>query len=213
MSTPERPTPGRPAAQGYRLPAEWLRRSAPVAGLLAYLREYRRERRGQDAISMLRLQECMPAGGCRVVYNFYDFDRVQVLGRARSLEVYLSHPPGEVQLIVGSRAGQMELRHLFHTSCLGGGTVLERVRRLASQVVRGAQQVADLDWLLDDERPRGARARRPAATAREHGEKAIHELFEEQAAQRPDAVALVAGEQRLTYGALNSYANRLALAR
>jgi amino acid adenylation domain-containing protein/non-ribosomal peptide synthase protein (TIGR01720 family) len=38
----------------------------------------------------------------------------------------------------------------------------------------------------------------------------MHELFEEQAAQNPSTVALVFGNQRLTYGQLNEQANRLA---
>src|SRR5690606_21725260 len=40
--------------------------------------------------------------------------------------------------------------------------------------------------------------------------RCMHELFEEQAAQNPSAVALVFGNQRLTYGQLNEQANRLA---
>ena len=41
-------------------------------------------------------------------------------------------------------------------------------------------------------------------------ERCIHELFAEQARRRPDAVALVYGDQRLGYGELNARANQLA---
>jgi amino acid adenylation domain-containing protein len=50
---------------------------------------------------------------------------------------------------------------------------------------------------------RGARAPYPDATS-------IHRVFEAQARRTPDAVALVAGERRLGYAALNRRANRLA---
>lgn len=41
-------------------------------------------------------------------------------------------------------------------------------------------------------------------------DKCIHELFEAQVARTPDALALIAGEEQLTYGELNSRANQLA---
>ena len=42
------------------------------------------------------------------------------------------------------------------------------------------------------------------------GERPVHESFEERAGETPEAVALFAGEHRLTYGELNRQANRLA---
>ncbi|WP_204128572.1 AMP-binding protein, partial [Pseudomonas ogarae] len=41
-------------------------------------------------------------------------------------------------------------------------------------------------------------------------QQTIHGLFEEQVQRTPDAVAVIHGEQRLTYRALNERANRLA---
>ena len=41
-------------------------------------------------------------------------------------------------------------------------------------------------------------------------QRGVHELFEEQAATRPDAVALVSAEEQLSYAELNARANRLA---
>ncbi|HEV2707212.1 MAG TPA: amino acid adenylation domain-containing protein [Pyrinomonadaceae bacterium] len=38
----------------------------------------------------------------------------------------------------------------------------------------------------------------------------VHELFEQQAAQRPEQTAVIAGTERLSYGELNARANRLA---
>src|SRR4051794_41116290 len=41
-------------------------------------------------------------------------------------------------------------------------------------------------------------------------EKCVHELFEAQVANTPDAVAVIFENQRLTYGELNARANQLA---
>jgi amino acid adenylation domain-containing protein len=41
-------------------------------------------------------------------------------------------------------------------------------------------------------------------------DRGIHELFEEQAASRPEAVALISAKEQLTYAELNQRANRLA---
>ena len=47
-------------------------------------------------------------------------------------------------------------------------------------------------------------------TRREYPQACVHQLFEEQAALRPDAVAVIYQDQQLTYGELNRQANRLA---
>src|SRR5258708_1327474 len=41
-------------------------------------------------------------------------------------------------------------------------------------------------------------------------DRCIHELFEAQGARTPEAVAVVFGEERLSYGELNARANQLA---
>ena len=48
------------------------------------------------------------------------------------------------------------------------------------------------------------------AAGQRRREACLHELFEGQAAAIPDAEALVAGSERVTYGGLNAWANRLA---
>jgi amino acid adenylation domain-containing protein len=60
-----------------------------------------------------------------------------------------------------------------------------------------------------DERGRWIAADWNESTA-DHPSKTMHQLFEECVDESPDAIALVHGEQRLTYSELNSSANRVA---
>ncbi|MGG7613722.1 AMP-binding protein, partial [Streptomyces sp. ZG43] len=60
---------------------------------------------------------------------------------------------------------------------------------------------------------RGTAPRRPNHPSTSSGYPAdacLHELFQEQAARRPEATALVLGDRRVSYGELNARANRLA---
>ncbi|WP_285733084.1 non-ribosomal peptide synthetase [Nocardiopsis sp. ATB16-24] len=69
--------------------------------------------------------------------------------------------------------------------------------------------VGDLDLLTEEERGRVLEEFSGAAV-RSDADRVVHEVFEERAAGSPDAVALVFGEERLTYGEVNARANRLA---
>src|SRR5690349_14038044 len=70
------------------------------------------------------------------------------------------------------------------------------------------QKLSRLPQLTAAERQQLAAWNRTAADY--PADACIHELFEAQAARTPDAVAVVAGDHRLTYGELNRRANRLA---
>lgn len=68
--------------------------------------------------------------------------------------------------------------------------------------------IALLPILNDADRERLLFAGEPANLPRDH--RCLHEVFEAQARQKPDAVAVVYDQQQLTYGELNERANRLA---
>jgi non-ribosomal peptide synthetase component F len=80
-------------------------------------------------------------------------------------------------------------------------TALERAPRTA---------VGALDILPEAERTR--LVVQWNATRAPYPTQPIHELFEAQVARSPDALAVIAGAQRVTYGELNRRANQLARA-
>ncbi|KAB2674615.1 MAG: amino acid adenylation domain-containing protein, partial [Verrucomicrobia bacterium] len=69
--------------------------------------------------------------------------------------------------------------------------------------------IAELPLLSDAERHQMLVEWNTGATPAP-GDRCLHELFEDQAGRTPDAVAVVFGEESLTYAGLNQRANRLA---
>ncbi|MGN7964339.1 condensation domain-containing protein, partial [Brucella sp. 22210] len=82
-------------------------------------------------------------------------------------------------------------------------------RVLEAMVADDAQRVGGIELLSEAER-HCLLVEWNATAAVYPADKCVHELFEAQAAERPDAVALVYEEATLSYGALNARANRLA---
>ncbi|WP_394842169.1 amino acid adenylation domain-containing protein [Pendulispora brunnea] len=83
----------------------------------------------------------------------------------------------------------------------------ERLRRVLEQIVaRPDAPLSELSILTERERAQtfGAQPRIAVPPL------CVHELFEAQAARQPDAVALIAGSERCTYGELDLRARRLA---
>src|ERR1043166_1021763 len=93
-------------------------------------------------------------------------------------------------------------------------STLDRIAGLFEQLVYSIvnnpeQRVAELRLLSGTEEERLLRDYNETATDYPR-QQCVHELFEEQARLRPEAIAVVAGEQRLSYRELNERANQLA---
>jgi amino acid adenylation domain-containing protein len=86
---------------------------------------------------------------------------------------------------------------------------LKRFIAILSQLAAAPEQpLRQLDMLTGSERQALLRGRND--TAHPVSSASLPQLFEAQAAQTPDATAVVSGEERVSYAALNARANRLA---
>ncbi|PJM91998.1 non-ribosomal peptide synthetase [Streptomyces sp. CB01373] len=119
------------------------------------------------------------------------------------LTFILAEQPGE-----GGLSGMVEYStDLFDAATVTG--IVERWLRLLRAVVADpGRRIGQVDVLSADE----LRALLPARTDRSEGpsESSLTALFERQVRANPTAVALTDGEVSLTYGELNTRANRLA---
>ncbi|WP_326760221.1 amino acid adenylation domain-containing protein [Streptomyces phaeochromogenes] len=151
------------------------------------------------------------AGGRRlldVMFNYQDFrqmDATLVDDRAG-----LDDSPTEFPLTVSSRAGHVILtadpRMLSraHAERLVG-----MYRAVLEAMAADADGDAQAVYLPGGERELLLSAAGPVAPSASV-ERCVHEVFEEQVAAAPDAVAVVAGDVSLTYAELDARANQLA---
>jgi amino acid adenylation domain-containing protein/non-ribosomal peptide synthase protein (TIGR01720 family) len=100
----------------------------------------------------------------------------------------------------------------YRTALYKEGTIrrmMDRFERLLAEVVRDADcTVDDIPLLsMDDRRQLLVEWNQTEA---DYPQKAVHQLFEQQAGRNPEAVAIVSESERLNYGELNRRANQLA---
>ncbi|MFD5806836.1 amino acid adenylation domain-containing protein, partial [Streptomyces sp. NPDC127020] len=110
----------------------------------------------------------------------------------------------------GSVVGAADLFDAKSVTALG-----HRLHRLLTTVAADPDvRLHETDVLSEDERslllPECQREREPGDGVPVAADVTLPGLFEEQAARTPDAVAVVSGDQSMTYGELNERANRLA---
>ncbi|HJY05831.1 MAG TPA: AMP-binding protein, partial [Bryobacteraceae bacterium] len=84
------------------------------------------------------------------------------------------------------------------------------VRLLEAILTGGQKRISELSMLSAEERHRIVEDWNATQTPSAQSERTIHELFEEQVALKPDALAAVFKSEGLTYAVLDERANRLA---
>ncbi|HBL29865.1 MAG TPA: non-ribosomal peptide synthetase, partial [Acidobacteria bacterium] len=117
-----------------------------------------------------------------------------------------------VKLTASQGEGRLALELHYHPALLDArdaGRLVESLRRVVESVAQDpGAVVADLEILGDADRTGLLAAFND--TGREVPRLRLHELFEQQVGQMPGETAVVCAERSLTYGELDSRANRLA---
>nr|QEO74682.1 condensation domain-containing protein [uncultured bacterium] len=120
--------------------------------------------------------------------------------------------PFDLSFDVIERADGLLCTLEYNTDLFEGATVRRMLKHfavlLAAAVTDPSASLGAMPLLTDEERHQLLFEWNE--TYRDFPHHCVHELFEEQAARTPEAVALVCGDERLTYAELNSRANQLA---
>ncbi|HEX8353404.1 MAG TPA: amino acid adenylation domain-containing protein, partial [Pyrinomonadaceae bacterium] len=131
----------------------------------------------------------------------------------RSLSLTERQVPFDLMLMVAEGEADLSASLQFNRDLFDdetAGRILEQFGTLLSAAVADPERaVSGLDLLTPSERRR-LLSEWNATGAEFERDRLVHELFEAQAERTPDAVALVAEDDTLTYAALESRANRLA---
>ncbi|WP_211234360.1 non-ribosomal peptide synthase/polyketide synthase, partial [Paenibacillus taiwanensis] len=88
--------------------------------------------------------------------------------------------------------------------------IMEQMLTIVKQVMHNSQQTVRQLSMLTEEESKLILTQFNEPTAEYPRDKTVHQLFEEQVEQTPDEIAVVYGEQHLTYRELNARANSLA---
>src|SRR5438309_373563 len=111
---------------------------------------------------------------------------------------------------------ELHCRFEYNTDLFEQSSILRMLGNFETLIQAGVENpdlpLAQLPILSEQEREQVLVEWNRTATdySRDHPQPCIHELFEIQAEQSPDAVAVVAGNQELSYRELNQRANQLA---
>jgi len=192
-----------------------------VAEWLAGLQREQHAAREHDHVPLTQVQRWseVPAGlplfDSLVVFENHPVREVAEMGgRGFAVEAWRgigwSHYPVGVTVVPGDR---LELTLGFRRGRIEADAaerMLGHLDRLLEVLAEDPERrVAELDLLGQAERGRVLETWGRAETDHPVGD-CVHALFEAQAGRTPDAVALVAGAETLTYRELNARANRLA---
>ncbi|HEX6290357.1 MAG TPA: MupA/Atu3671 family FMN-dependent luciferase-like monooxygenase, partial [Herpetosiphonaceae bacterium] len=133
--------------------------------------------------------------------------------RATALDTAVNKAPFDLTLYLTSLPDRIQCRVEYNTSLFEERTVrrfLASFRRVLDLAVQQPDAPLSQMPLLPDAERHQLLVVWNATQAPYPTDLCVHQLVERQAAQTPDAPAVVSGAERLTYGALNRKANQLA---
>src|SRR5215212_605831 len=132
----------------------------------------------------------------------------------RVTEFKVEEPTTYKVSVISGPGEEMPLRLNYQREWLANAAAEQLVRQMAVGLegisrIEGDEKVGELEWTTAAEREQVLVQWN--RTEREYGEaRCIHELFEEQVARTPEAVAVVYEAEQLSYRELNERANQLA---
>lgn len=174
---------------------------------------FQKTSRDKHSLSILKQRQLCPEGGLSFSFNFLAFEQT---GRYRDIVVdsqrFTPNSDGVISFQVQTTNDQLLLGLDYPKSQFNEQNFLARIHHISKQLIHGVENLNELNFLLDEE-VQTLKAVNQAAVAplSSHIQKLrIHQYIEQRAQRSSNKVAVVCGEQTLTYQQLNEQANQLA---
>ncbi|HEY9639116.1 MAG TPA: amino acid adenylation domain-containing protein [Coleofasciculaceae cyanobacterium] len=197
---------------------------APQASLISWLHELRTQHvaiRPHEHTPLTQVQQWseVPAGvplfDSMVMFeNSSLTEALQALGAEwQTRDIKLWEQPSFPLVLIGNLGTELSLRVSYRCSQFSAANItrmLERLKVLLEDMIANPEQrIADLSiWSTAQQNPLLVEWNATEVDYPKH--LRLHDLFEAQVTQTPDAIALIFNDKQLTYRELNQQANQLA---
>ncbi|MBT5232038.1 MAG: amino acid adenylation domain-containing protein, partial [Methylococcales bacterium] len=185
--------------------------SLNLTELFDQVRQLQKMDKKRGHLSVMVQQQLLPAARTTFLYNFYHFAATMpFLGQDQALQQY-SPPVAEdqVQMIVKVMDAGWQLNLLSFSDHFEQLDLLERIKFVAQQIVSGTEQVSALNWLTESELAQAQIASQQVVSQLDEYES-VDDQFLAHVKRSPNAVALIAGNEQVSYQVLNDRMNEIA---
>ncbi len=183
---------------------------ASVKQLFKSLRMEQKASKNKHLISVPLQLSMLPEAPVSFMYNFEHYiPDFYFMGQPVEIQEYSNQVNGIVQFLVKTLSDSVQLNLQSQENFFDDFNLLERIERLSQAIVAGADSLADLKILNEQEQALQLEQWNKPAKIIEDG-PCVHQLFEKAALEFPDKVASSDASGAYTYIELNEKANQLA---
>ena len=186
-----------------------------IDDVITAAKAFQEEIKETQYLSIMTQRQLIPQGRLAFSYNFVNTAAsTNFLGQViQYRKRYTPQAEGLIQFLVRTKDDKINLHLDYPAELFDDLNLLKRIEHVSKQLVSGVEVLNQLSYVLPLEEYN--------LTSENAGqfnstntplplETSVQQMVEAQVAKTPNAIALVVGDQRLTYGELNSRANRLA---
>jgi len=192
-------------------PHEAMQDTTLLADYLDFVKNHIRTLGSRQYLSLMRQAQIIPKGRLQFFYNYYNFSMgFDLFGTPQTTEQFTPPvPEDQVQLILKQDTDSLEINLDYHERQFLGQGFTKRLYALAQQLIAGAEKISDLHWLTQAEQHTLLHAWNETEQPLPQAHSVLDLIFA-QTEKTPDQIAVVQGQQSLSYRALDQQSTQLA---